>query len=154
MKTESLIVTGGLIVIVLFMFASAKDMPVVSDKDYTYMSGLTWHSSLDKGMQEAANINKPMLVYFWTSWCKYCEILEKETYVDTEVNHILKNDFVLVAINMDDQADIAQRFGVSAPPAEIFLNSDGKEITRIAGYVNADGFLAALTQVKMVHAGK
>jgi thioredoxin-like negative regulator of GroEL len=134
------------------MFASAKDMPVVSDKDYTHKSGLTWHSSLDKGMQEAANMNKPMLVYFWAPWCKVCGDLEKETYADAEVNRILKNDFVLIAINIDDQPGAVQRFGVTAPP-EIFIGSEGRMI-KIIGYVDADSLLTALTQVKTVHAGK
>jgi hypothetical protein len=148
MKTEKYILLGGVFLIILFMGLSTKDMPVVSKGGQTFMSGLTWYNSIDTGMEVSAKTGKPVLVYFWASWCKFCKKLEEETYVDPEVNSILKNDFVLVAINIDDQADVAAQFGVSAPPAEVFLSPDGQEITRIPGYVNAETFLPILRQIK------
>jgi thioredoxin-related protein len=148
MRTDRLIILGGVLLIVFFVVFSAKDMPVVSSGDYTYMSGLNWYNSVEKGMEESISTGKPVLVYFWAAWCKYCKKLEEETFVDPEVNRILKEDFVLVAINVDDQGGVASNFGVGAPPAEIFLRSNGEEITRIPGYIGADTFLSVLQQVR------
>jgi|Deesub1362A_J573_1020465.scaffolds.fasta_scaffold00109_68 thioredoxin-related protein len=147
MRTEKYILVGGLALIFLFVVLSPRDMPVVSQGGQTYISGLTWLNSLEAGIEQASSTGKPIMVYIWATWCKYCEQLEKDTYVNPEVNAIMKDNLVLVAINIDEQGDLAARFGVGAPPAEIFLTPNGEEITRIPGYVSASEFLQVLKQV-------
>ena len=54
----------------------------------------------------------------------------------------------MVAIDLDEQRDVGQRYGVSYPPHELFLDKNGNIITRIPGYVDANRFLMVLNEVK------
>lgn len=148
MKTDKIIIAGGLVVMALFMFLSTKDMPITGYKGQISKAGLNWYTSLDKGMQESINAGKPVLVYFWAPWCTYCKQMEENVYPNPGVNDALKNDFVLVALNIDENGELAGKFGVAAPPAEIFLKQDGREITRVPGYLDAPSFLSVLQDTK------
>ncbi|MFQ6054945.1 MAG: thioredoxin family protein [Methanosarcinales archaeon] len=148
MKPRKVITLLAIVIIIGFMYVSVQSSPVLSDEKYSYLGGLTWSKSLDEGFRIAQEQDKPILVYFWAQWCQYCEKLETETLPNEKVSKILKNDFVLVAIDLDEQGEVAQRYGVSYPPQELFLDKNGTIITRVPGYVDADRFLRELKEVK------
>ncbi|MFQ6073242.1 MAG: thioredoxin family protein [Methanosarcinales archaeon] len=148
MKPIKIITLLAIVIIIGFMYVSVQSSPVLSDEKYSYLGGLTWNKNIDEGFRIAQEQNKPILVYFWAQWCKYCEQLETKTLPNEKVSKILKNDFVLVAIDLDEQGEVAQRYGVSYPPHEIFLDKNGNIITRIPGYVDANRFLMELKEVK------
>lgn len=138
---------GALFLIFFFLLYSARATPLVSDEKYTYMANLKWYNNYEDGLKAAQEQGKPIFMYFWTIWCTYCEDLHKYVYSDPQVNEILKNDFVLVAIDMDVNKKDTNRFNVNAPPHEIFLTKDGNIITRIPGYIPRDDFLNAALSV-------
>lgn len=144
-KTITILLAIGLL---LFVYYSMSVAPVISDEKYTYISGLVWYNSFEEGQKVALEQDKPMLVYFWAIWCKYCEKLHTEVYPDPDINKILKEDFVLVAVDLDINTKDAQAFGVQYPPAEIFVTPEGDIIDRRGGYMPKDHFLITLDQVK------
>jgi thioredoxin-related protein len=144
-KTITIISAIG---ILLFTYYSMSSSPVVSDEKYTYMAGLDWHSNFEDGQKVAVEQDKPMLVYFWATWCEYCEKMQTEVYPDPRINEILKNDFVLVAVDIDINKEDAQAFGEWTPPAELFVTPEGTTIDRAGGYMPEDRFLGVLRGVK------
>ena len=92
-----------------------------------------------------------MLVYFWATWCDYRKKLEKEVYPQQDINKMLEEDFVLVAINMDDNKEDADAFGVWVPPAEKFVTPEGEVIDSVGGYLPEESFLRVLQQVKVFY---
>lgn len=135
------------IVILFFVYYSMISSPVVSDEKYTYIAGLNWHSNFEDGQKVAVEQDKPILVYFWATWCEYCEKMQTEVYPDPEINEILKNDFVLVAVDIDINEEDAQAFGIWVPPAELFVTPDGVVIDKVGGYTPKNNFLAVLRQI-------
>jgi thioredoxin-related protein len=142
------------IAILLFVYYSSDASPIVSDETYTYMSGLTWYKHYDEGQRAAYEQDKPMLIYFWATWCKFCKKMENEVFPNTAVNEMLKENFVLVAIDIDDNKEDADRFGVWVPPAEKFLTPDGQIIDEVGGYLPEENFLSVLQQVKAIDDGR
>ncbi len=144
-KTITILVAIGLL---LFVYYSMSVAPVISDEKYTYISGLTWYNTFEEGQKVALEQDKPMLVYFWAIWCKFCEKMHTEVYPDPEINKILKEDFVLVAVDLDINKKDAQAFGIQYPPSELFVTPEGEIINKIGGYTPKEYFLISLKQVK------
>jgi len=151
MKSKKLLTISTFIVIVAIAYATstiAYNNFKLSDSEHSYLGGLVWYKSIDKALTVAKQENKPVMVYFWASWCQFCEKFETETLPNPEVKKILTNDYVLVAIDLDENRAIANKYGVSYPPNIIFLDKNGTIIERIPGFVEADEFLPIITKIK------
>lgn len=85
-----------------------------------------------KGTQftdEVLNSPSPVLVDFWAPWCGPCKRLGPELdAVATELGAQLK----VVKINVDDDPEIAQRYGVSGIP-NMTLFKGGKVVDQLVG---------------------
>jgi thioredoxin-related protein len=152
MEPRKAITLAVLAVTVFFVYYSVNAAPLIDDGNYTYISGMTWYNTYDAGLEAAQSQNKPMLVYAWAIWCKFCKKLHEEVYPDPRVSKILKEDFVLVAIDLDTNKKDTSRFSFSYPPKLLFLEPNGNEIVPINGYVPADTLLPILEQIKAMHA--
>ena len=96
---------------------------------------------LNKAEFDAAVNAAPLaMVDFWASWCGPCKMLSPA--VDS-----LAADYegkVLVGkVNVDDEPELAQRFGVMTIPTVIFLKN-GQEIDRKVGVMPPEAFTAIL----------
>jgi len=101
-----------------------------------------WQTSFDTAVAQAQREHKPLFLDFSATWCGPCQDMQQTTYRDPDVADILNNKFVPVLIDIDQQKELAARFGVSPIPDEAFVASDGdRELVRTAGYNDADDFL-------------
>ncbi len=151
MKPKKIITIATLITVTIFIYYSLNAAPLISDSNYTYISGMRWFQTYEKGQEVAAAENKPIFMYFWAIWCTYCEVLHTEVYPSPEISEIMSEDFVLVAVDLDTNKEDASRFAVSYPPHLMFLTMDGEEITRIPGYIPKDQLLPILTSIVQGH---
>ncbi|NOZ59123.1 MAG: thioredoxin family protein [Euryarchaeota archaeon] len=147
-KTRRLLTLAALAAVVIFAYYAASATPVISDQNYTYIAELEWYNTYDAGAEAALKEKKPLMVYFWTIWCVYCEKYHKEVFSREDIRQILAQDFVRVAIDMDVNKEDTRRFNVAAPPHVIFMTYDGEIITRVPGYMPADEFKRVLLSVK------
>lgn len=154
MNTKKLLTIVALLAVVVFIFYAVNATPIVSDNEWTYIGGMEWYQTYDEGVVIAQKTGKPMLIYFWTIWCTYCEKMQVEVFPYPPVKEILEEDFVLIAIDMDVNKDDTNRFNIQAPPHELFLDENGKIITRIPGYIPEEEFLDILTEVRDFHHGQ
>lgn len=70
---------------------------------------------------EVMQSSEPVLIDFWASWCMPCRMLSP---VVDEVADECRNIRV-GKVNVDEQPELAQRFGVMSIPTLVFLK-DGK----------------------------
>lgn len=154
MKTKKLITIFVLVMILAIALGTyniSRTELVLSDQNYSYVANLAWYRSapgLEKGFAEASQENKPIVVYFWAVWCQYCAKYQSETLGNPQINQMLKDDYVRVAIDLDVDKDVTAKYGVSYPPYVLFLDSKGNVIDRIAGAVDAGTFLPIATRVR------
>lgn len=151
MKTKKLMSIIVLVLIIAFAWVSyntSLEQIRFSDKNYSYLGGMTWYRSLDKGFEIAQQENKPIVIYFWAIWCQYCAGFQAKTLGDPAVKKILEEDYVLVAMDLDIDRNVAGKYGVSYPPYVLFLDRNDKVMDRIAGAVGPETFLPVVTQVR------
>ncbi len=108
-------------------------------------------------LEKAAKEDKAILVDFYTDWCHWCKVMDEKTFGEAKVAQKLKERFVTVKLNAEDtnetvsydnqtftNPDFTRSFGVTGYPALAFLDSKGKPITLVPGYIPADQFINIL----------
>lgn len=80
------------------------------------------------------------MVDFWASWCGPCKMLSP---VIEDLANKYEGKALVGKVNVDDEPDLAMRFGVMSIPTVIFLK-DGKEFDRKVGVMPAQAYTAVL----------
>ncbi|CAI50282.1 thioredoxin domain protein [Natronomonas pharaonis DSM 2160] len=143
MNPRKVITIAVLVAVLGFGYYSMNAAPVLSDHDYTYQGGLQWHEDPDEALSIAQDEDKPVLVYYWTTWCTYCQTYDENHYQHDEIRDTL-DAYTLLAINLDDPgpgASMAADHGASYPPQHVMMTPDGEEISQLGGFVERDQFL-------------
>lgn len=69
------------------------------------------------------------LLDFWANWCQPCRIMNP---VLDEIGEELKGSIEIEKINVDENVEIAQKYGVMSIPTYV-IEKDGKEVGRKIG---------------------
>ena len=91
--------------------------------------------------QQAKASSKLVMIDFAAEWCGPCKMLDRTTWKDEGVISALKDRAIAVRVDVDENRDLAARFRIRSIPTIVFLDSDGKEVRRLVGYLDAEGFL-------------
>lgn len=110
-------------------------------------SGITWLDDYKTTLNKAGELNRLVMVEFYTSWCLYCGKLEKETMGDPRVVE-MAGDFVCARLDADVQKAAATRYQPEGYPTVVFATSSGEEIVKISGFRAADPFVKVMRTVK------
>jgi thioredoxin 1 len=84
--------------------------------------------TIDNFKQEVLKSDKPVLVDFNAAWCPPCQALHPTLEELSEES----DDFKIVTVDIDDQSELAEEYGVSSIPCLVAFK-DGKEIDRRVG---------------------
>ena len=103
---------------------------------------ITW-LPYNQGMETAQREGKRALIDFMAEWCGWCKRMDKDVYAHPSVV-ALGGKYVFIKVDADQRPDLAEKYGVSGFPTAVLLDSGGREINRIVGYVDAPRFLAGV----------
>ena len=109
---------------------------------------------------EAAENGKRVMIYFGQDGCPYCKKLHRDSFENPETVRLLNLHFDAVAVNIFGDIDsvwtdgaqltekkLAAKLGVQFTPTLLFLDEEGGEIVRLAGYQPPRRFRAVLDYV-------
>ncbi len=93
-----------------------------------------------------------VMLDFYADWCVSCKEMDRLTFSDSSVQSKLKKAIILQAdVTANDSEDkiLLQRFQIFGPPATLFFDAQGKELTdfRVTGYQDASQFTNSLRNV-------
>ena len=89
--------------------------------------------------EEIKNGKKTVLIDFYADWCGPCRMVAPIVHEIADE----RNDIVVGKINVDNEPELAQKFGVMSIPTLVVLK-DGAEANRVVGVRQKPQILALL----------
>lgn len=127
----------AIVISILFAFSPALAAADSEIKWYSYQSG----------MKKINDENKKGFLHFYTDWCTYCKLMNRQTFTDDAVVAFLNQNFVPIRVNAEKQREVAKKYGVSKFPNSWFIAEDKSEIGERPGFISADILLKMLKYV-------
>ena len=87
------------------------------------------------------NQDLPVLVDFWAPWCGPCKMLGP---VLEEVEKELGAKAVVAKVNVDEEQDLAVKFGVSSIPTMVVFKK-GEQVDRTVGFMSKEKIVSLLS---------
>jgi uncharacterized protein YyaL (SSP411 family) len=104
-----------------------------------------WNEWSDAIFAKAASEKKFVIVSLQSWWCRWCHVMNRETWANAEVRGVLKDKFIPVYVDQDSRPDISQRFERWGWPATIIFAPDGTDIVKLRGFYSPQFFIPILT---------
>ncbi len=83
----------------------------------------------DSDFDKVVSAGKPVFVDFWAPWCGPCRLVGP---IVEELAPTYAGKAVIGKLNVDDNPNVAQRFGVTSIPT-MMMFKDGKLVDRMVG---------------------
>jgi thioredoxin-related protein len=124
-------------------------------------SDVVWRD-YSEGIKLARSQDKPVVIDFFAEWCKWCKVMDKETFSDPEISDKLSRDYIAIRIHTDQnpdekinfknhtltKQDLAMMLGVQGLPTVVFMDKEENLITKVPGFIKKDMFLSMLGYMK------
>jgi thioredoxin 1 len=91
---------------------------------------------------EVLSSEKPVLVDFWAVWCGPCKMVEPELEKLAEEK---SEELRVGRLNVDDNRDIAIKYGITAIPTMILFKK-GQVVKKLIGVMPKDKILTEISQ--------
>jgi thioredoxin 1 len=79
--------------------------------------------------KEVVKADKLVVVDFWAEWCGPCKMIAP---LLDEIARDLPDKVKIVKVNVDEEQQLAQQYGISNIPTLLFFK-EGKEVERVIG---------------------
>ena len=167
-STQDFVLASGKTAHIQVEDASAAE---VTAKKYDFLHlphKLQGYFDLEEGLAEAKRTGKPVFVDVTGHACVNCREMEERVWSDPKALDLLRNEFVIVALYVDDKHKLdkedwvtdaqtgkvykdlgrvnsyiaREKFGVNAQPNYVLLSLDGEILAPARGYdLSVDGFV-------------
>ncbi|HUX59743.1 MAG TPA: thioredoxin fold domain-containing protein, partial [Ignavibacteriaceae bacterium] len=114
-------------------------------------NSIEWKSYSENSLSKSLSLNKGAIIDFYADWCIPCKELDASTFSDPNVISESK-DFITLKANMTktlspDVEQLRDKYKIIGVPTVLILNSKGKEVKRITGFINAKEFSEVLQNI-------
>ena len=92
---------------------------------------------------EVLESNQTVVVDFWAEWCQPCKMLSP---VLDKVAQKFAGQLKVVKCNVDENQDVAMKYGVMSIPNLIFFK-DGQVVNQAVGYMNESQLTTKVDEV-------
>lgn len=146
MKISSILLTASVLTSVIFFNINATVPTPSNEKDgvkgIEFFHG-TWAEALDKAKKEG----KPVFADVYATWCGPCKMMSNYVFTNEEVGAHYNENFICVKVDAEkgEGPAVARKYGVRAYPTLLYVDADGKVITRSEG---------ALSSKQLIHMGE
>ncbi|MBQ1752668.1 MAG: thioredoxin [Paludibacteraceae bacterium] len=114
------------IISLLAMWLGAMAQEHITTQDF---KNKVWDYSTNKNFI-VLNSKLPVVLDFYADWCRPCKMVAPEL---TQLQKEYKGKILVYKINIDQEKELAQVFGIQSIPTIFFIKGDGK-YTGLMGY--------------------
>ncbi len=109
----------------------------VASKDPPKKGGVAFASlGLPEALRRAGAEKKLVMVDLYTDWCGWCKKLDREVFSHPDVGAATSSSVVAIKINAEAGGEsLTSRYQVNGFPTILFLDSKGKLVRRVEGFV-------------------
>ncbi|WP_295611868.1 thioredoxin family protein [uncultured Methanobrevibacter sp.] len=136
-----------LIVVFAVMLLALASAVYSIDFDNSQIPGLKIANDVDGALNTAKIENKTVMIVFDQDSCVYCDMFKKDVLSNPDVQKELNEKCIVIFVDINKHPEIANKYKVFGTPTIQFLDSNGKEITKVEGYSGADEFLNTLKEI-------
>lgn len=110
-------------------------------------SDIQWQQLTDATFTKAKSENKIVLLNLEANWCHWCHVMHDSTYSNPEVIAYINRYFIPVKADQDAHPELSNRYKEFGWPATIFINGQGEDVVKRAGYISPKSFLRLLKAI-------
>ena len=120
-----------------------------NNRDYKNSGIVFFEGTWEEALQKAKAEKKLIFLDAYASWCGPCKMMKRRTFSDPKVGEQFNKYFISVAIDMEqgEGPELARKFQVDSYPTLIFLQPDGKLITKAIGYHSPEELLNIIKNI-------
>jgi thioredoxin-related protein len=104
---------------------------------------LEYQNALQKGKA----FQRPLLIIFSTPWCYQCTELKRKILQNKDIVSTLNERFFLVEVDISQNNKLKDDFRVYFTPTIVFLDSHGKPIMDVKGFIPMNRFRELLRYI-------
>jgi thiol:disulfide interchange protein DsbD len=112
----------------------------------------SWEQFSKSSYSRALHENKPVIIDFYADWCIPCKELDDKTFSDSRVINASQKflDFKadMTKSLSPEIEDLRNNFNIIGVPTIVIMDSNGKEIKRIVGFIGANEFYKIIENIK------
>lgn len=110
-----------------------------------------WQKFRIQAYESSLKNNEKMIIDFYADWCIPCKELDALTFSDKQVINEMEK-FTNYKVDMTkmtpENEELRKQFKVVGMPTVLIIDSKGKEVQRITGFVNAEEFMGYVEGVE------
>lgn len=101
--------------------------------------------SFDEGLAAAKQEGKLVFIDFFTTWCGPCKMMSSKTFPEKAVGDYMNAKFIPMKMDAEKEGlELARKYGVNAYPTYIILDTTGKQVAKVTGYMDGQRFINEL----------
>lgn len=105
------------------------------------------------GVEEAAATGKPIYVDLYATWCVPCKQMDRVTFEDDSVRHLLRSAYIPVRIDIDTRQfddTLKARWHLRGVPTSLIVSASGSILGRRLGYQQPKEFIDWLSDSALI----
>ncbi|AFD05715.1 protein containing a thioredoxin domain [Solitalea canadensis DSM 3403] len=88
------------------------------------------HTSWNETLKKARELNKPIFIDVYTTWCGPCKAMSNQIFPREDVGAFFNKNFINLKIDAEkgEWIEFSKKYGVKAYPTFLFINSQNEEL--------------------------
>lgn len=135
------------LILMAVMLLAAVSAVYSADFEDSTVTGLNMTTDIDAAFNASQSESKPVVIIFDQESCVYCDMLKEQVLSNADVQKELNGNYVVLMVDVNKNPDFAAKYDVVGTPIIKFVDSTGKLIDGIDGFVGSDEFIKELKEI-------